>query len=305
MMIPSKGIPIAILLLMVVGMLLTACEQKELAIGGEDMDIMVEFDWTLAPDANPEGMTLLFFPADTRSQSWRFDIPGRDGGPVRLLSGFYDIIAYNSDLPGVDFTDTESFESISATARSISDSLSSPTGMLYSAALTDFALFPPSEGGKRVIRLMPESLSTLYRIRIDSVSGTRRIKTATAVLHGPARSVCLCIPRNSTETCRLSAPLHIVEGHIDRLETAATGFGIPPIHDPRFLLDIVVTTSHGRYSKTFDVTEQVVNCKTPANVDIHIAGMVIPESDNPVAPGDDVGISVGVDGWQLIEIIYS
>ena len=66
---------------------------------------------------------------------------------------------------------------------------------------------------------------------------------------------------------------------------------------------MIVTTSHGKYSKTFDVTDQVMNSKYPKDVYIHIKGLDIPEADTPSDP--DVGISVGVDGWQLIEITYS
>lgn len=304
---PYPCIPFRILLFMLEAVLMvSACTQKELSRGGEDVRLRVQFDWQDALNADPEGMTLLFFPADDQSMSWRFDLQGRDGGEIELLSGVYNIVALNSDLPGVELSDTDSFGLISANARNYADSLTSPTGMLYSAILTEAAVFP-SEASTRTIRLKPDSLSTVYNIRLDSVSGTRRIKTATAVLKGTARSVCLSMQENSADTCCMASPLRIAPDNPERLETIAIGFGRPDLPEPRFYLEVIVTTSHGRYSKTFEVTGQVMNSKYPKNIDIYINGLVIPEADDPTNPdGDhDVGISVGVDGWQLIEIIYS
>ena len=286
--------------------LLAACAEKDLVYGGEEVDVKVDFDWEDAIEAKPEGMTLIFFPADSSSMSWRFDIPGHDGGEIKMLSGVYNILAFNNDLPGVEFTNTDSYELFSAGARSVSDSLTSPTGMLYSATLREVALFP-SDGKTQFIRLKPASLSSVYHISLDSVSGMQRIKTATAILRGVARSVCLCVQRNSVDTCCMSMPLHIAPDRHDRLEAVAAGFGNPDVTDPGFYLDVIVTTSHARYSKTFDVTEQIVNSRHPKDVYINIKGLDIPAADTPADPdgGHDVGISVGVDGWQLIEIIYS
>ena len=282
--------------------LAVSCAEKDIVFDGEDVNVIVEFDWQEASKANPEGMTLIFFPADGKSQTWRFDISGREGGQIELLSGVYNVLVFNNDLPGIEFSNTDNYNLFSAKARSIADSLTSPTGMLYSATLSDVALFP-SKDTPQVIRMRPDSLSTVYHIAIDSVTGTQRIKTANAVVRGLARSVCLCIQCNSTDTCSMSAPMHIAQGRTDRLETIATGFGNPDIPDPKIFLDVIITTSHGKYSKTFDVTDQVMNSKHPKDVYINIKDLDIPEADTPTDP--DVGISVGVDGGQLIEITYS
>lgn len=297
-------IPLLILALWAAGKF-TACRQKELLYTGEPTKVMVDFDWQKAEGADPEGMTLIFFPADESSQLWRFDIPGRDGGEVELLSGRYRVLAYNSDLPGIGFTDTDSYNEYSAIALNKNDSIASPTGMLYAAHLSTALVFN-TEGCTPVISLSPDSLSTVYHIRLDSVSGTERIKTATAVLKGVARSVCLRLQCNSAEYCSVSAPLLISQERRSILETVITGFGNPDIPEPRMDLEVTVTTSHGKYRKTFNVTDQVMNSKYARNVDINITGLDIPAADTPVTPGgDDVGISVGVDGWQVIEIIYS
>lgn len=283
-----------------------SCKEKDLVFLGENTFVRVEFDWENASAANPEGMTLIFFPADGSSQLWRFDIQGRDGGDIELLSGVYNIVAFNNDLPGVEFTNTENFDLFSASARSTDDSLTTPIGMLYAATITGKGLFPDNKNTP-TIKMKPDSLSTVYHIRLDSVSGTERTKAATAVIKGIARSVNLLRQRNSEEICSLSAPLHISPECRERLETVTTGFGNPGIPNLKITLEVIVTTSHGKYSKSFDVTDQVMNSKYPKDVYINIKGLDIPEADTPTDPDDnkDVGISIGVDGWQLIDITYS
>lgn len=284
---------------------LTGCHQKEVDYDLNPMVVGVEFDWQDAKDANPEGMTLLFFPADGSSKPWRFDIQGRDGGDIEILPGLYRVLAFNNDLPGVEFTDKDSFDGFSAVVRNVGDTLSAPTGVLFAADLMEVAV-RNTNGRRQILTFTPDSLSTVYHIRLDSVSGTERIKTAKAVLRGLARSVCLQLRCNSKESCAVTAPLLISPVDRSVLETVTTGFGNPDIPDPCIELEVIVTTSHGIYKKTFNVTDQVMNSKYPRNVNINITGLDIPAADTPLNPdGDDVGISVGVDGWQVIEITYS
>lgn len=284
---------------------LAGCRQKDVVYGLEPIQVGIEFDWQNALGADPEGMTLIFFPVDDASGPWRFDITGREGGDIEIIPGRYRVLAFNSDLPGVEFTDRDSFDSFSAAVRSAGDTLAAPTGILYAADLTGAEIMN-SHGKRQVLTFVPDSLSTVYHIRLDSVSGTERIKTAKAVLNGLASSVCLQLKRNSETRCNVVAPLRISARDRSVLETETTGFGNPDIPDPRITLDVIVATSHATYRKSFDVTDQVVNSKYRRNVYINITGLDIPAADTPQNPGgDDVGISVGVDGWQVIEIIYS
>lgn len=287
-------------------LIMVSCRQKDLIYVLEPMKVNVEFNWSGAEKALPDGMTLLFFPIDGNSKPWRFDIEGRDGGPIEIFPGDYRILAYNNDLPGVEFIATDSYDRFSATVHYISDSLAMSTGMLYAAHLHEVCI-SKRHGYIQQVVLFPDSMSTVYHIKLDSVSGSERIKTASAVLKGLARSVCLQLGCNSKDTCCVSTPLHIMTNLNSVLETTATGFGNPQITNPRIFLEIIVTTSHGKYSKTVDVTDQVMNSLNPRNVDIHISGLDIPAADTPENPGSgpDVGISVGVDGWNVIEINYS
>jgi hypothetical protein len=62
---------------------------------------LVDSDWLYAPDADPEGMAYVFFPAE--GEEWRFDFPGRTGGEVKLPDGEYSVMAFNDDTSGVLF----------------------------------------------------------------------------------------------------------------------------------------------------------------------------------------------------------
>ena len=284
--------------------LMASCRQKDLVSPDEIVRVMVDFNWRNADEAEPEGMTVLFFPADGDSHSWRFDIPGR-GGEVELFPGLYRVLAYNSDLPGVQIANTDNYDTCEATVRMMSDTLSHSTGMLYGASLSSVAV-GSDHGRLPTIKMTPDSLATVYHIRVDSVSGTHRIKTARAIINGIASSVCLRLQRNSETTCCVSTTLQIEPDARSTLKAVATGFGNPSIPNPRITLDVMITTTHAVYKKSFDVTDQVMNSSNPRDVNIYIQGMNIPEADIPDNPDDnDVGISVGVDGWQVIEITYS
>lgn len=297
-------VPVAFLA-MLAAVLLTSCRQKDLVWPDEMIRVMVDFDWLRAEGAVPEGMTVLFFPADGDFRSWRFDIPGRDGGEVELFPGQYRVIAYNNDLPGVLMANTDNYDTCEATVRMMTDTLSHPTGMLYGAHLSSVTV-GNNHGRLHTITLTPDSLATVYHILVDSVSGTQRIKTARAIINGIASSVCLQQQLNSENTCCISTNLQISSLTRSTLEAVTTGFGNPPVPNPRITLDVVVTTTHAVYKKSFDVTDQVMNSSNLRDVNIYIKGMDIPEADTPGNPDDhDVGISVGVDGWQVIEITYS
>lgn len=297
---------IPLLFVGVATLILWSCEQKELYPDLSPLKVRVDFDWNNAEGASPEGMTILFFPADGYSKEWRFDIEGRSGGEIEILPGLYHVLAYNSDLPGVNFIRIDSYDKYAGEVRNISDSICASTGILYSAHIDDVSLGIGSDNTQRLI-LLPDSLSVVYNVRLDSVSGSERIKTATAIVKGLARSVCLQSQRNSKETCSISAPLLLSREDRSVLQATATGFGNPDISDPRITLEVIITTAYGSYRKEVDVTGQVMESKNPRNVFIHISGLRIPAADDPSNPdgSPDVGIGVGVDGWRVIEIIYS
>ena len=69
------------------GFLLSGCAQKDLEYFGETREILIKYDLKNVPDANPDGMTLFFYPLEEGGGRWRYDIPGAKGGRTEIQTG--------------------------------------------------------------------------------------------------------------------------------------------------------------------------------------------------------------------------
>lgn len=291
----------------------TACSHKEIICpASENRQITVLFDWDHAAGAAPEGMTLYFFPTGSREQIWRYDIPGPGGGPVELPTGNYRMVAFNSDLPGIEISGKDSYSHISANARHTSsgDYIAS-TGMLYGATVSRLEVTPCSvkysdgtrgvkECGQSVVRCHPDSLAAVFSVIFKNVSGLERVVSATAILHGMASGI--EIAERVPESHGASLPSRLSFNTASReMTSVATGFY--PADAKDITLQLIVACRDGKtYSRNFDITEQIMNSPSKHNVIIMIDNISIPDGE-PSSPDDEIGgIDVGVDGWSNIEI---
>lgn len=81
----------------------TSCEHKDLCYHHpHSVKIIVKFDWSKAPEANPAGMCVYFYPEDG-GEARRFDFSGRNGGEIEINVGNYRAIAYNNDTEAVRY----------------------------------------------------------------------------------------------------------------------------------------------------------------------------------------------------------
>ena len=100
------------------GVLFSSCEHKELCYHHEHYaTLRIEFDWRDAPDANPEGMSVFFYPEEPGREPIRFNFKGRDGGEVEVPRGRYRLLTYNSDTPGVLFSGIDDIDAHTAFTR--------------------------------------------------------------------------------------------------------------------------------------------------------------------------------------------
>ena len=91
-------------------MILFSCEHKELCFHHPHVaTVRVDFDWKNAPQANPEGMCVYFYPEEG-GYPVRFDFAGKDGGPVEIKVGRYRILCYNNDTESLLFRGMEGFD---------------------------------------------------------------------------------------------------------------------------------------------------------------------------------------------------
>lgn len=296
------------------GFMTHSCCQKELLYPNEeDIDecIDIKFDWEDTPDANPEGMTLYFFPVDSRSQIWRFDIAGRNGGTVELPQGTYRLLTYNNDLPDIYFTDIQNFEDFSANARTRNDSLVYAPGMLFSGVVNHINphldgcdyLSPDgtiTESKDYVVKCKPASLCSCYTIEISSVSGVENLRSVYATLDGLATSIRLYDAVPYGGPVGITADLISTDlGNTFRGQFHA--FGTSPGLE-EFQLAVTVVRKDGKaFAKNFDVTSQILNCSDSKNVLIVVDGIEIPDDIVPPA-SSDVDMAVDVDGWNEVNI---
>lgn len=290
--------------------LATGCRHKGLVYPGTMQVVDVCFVWDNAPAADPEGMTVYFYPRSAGGKIWRYDIAGRDGGPVELPAGLYSMLAVNSDLPGVTFTGTESLESFTARARQTvgSDTIVSPTGMLYGGTTLEVEV--GAEASNRVVCL-PDSLGVIYNINVASITGAQRLRSATVTLAGIATAVNVATDRPDDRRCCTVTPLTAAapltpaaSGDSVKCPYTSTtsGFGTPGGGAAHFAVTVTASLTSGKtYMRSFDVTDQVVNCMHPRNVNIYIGDIELPDGEGS-GDDEDVGISVGVDGWHEIII---
>ena len=75
----------SILTLTLLAIALCGCRHKCFHSSDEFERVLVNFDLTECPDANPSGMALIFFPVDGGSP-WRFDFQGTASDYVEAVS---------------------------------------------------------------------------------------------------------------------------------------------------------------------------------------------------------------------------
>ena len=91
------------MLVAVVALGFASCEHKDLCYHHpHTVKIIVNFDWAFAPDADPTGMCLYFYPQDG-GKPRRFDL-SKTGGEISINVGKYNVIAYNNDTDSIKYT---------------------------------------------------------------------------------------------------------------------------------------------------------------------------------------------------------
>ncbi len=89
---------------------LTSCEHKELCLHHpHTVSLRIEFDWQDAPDADPAGMFIYFYPEDGGKPIF-FNAMGKEGHSLELPGGRYRILAYNNDSEVVQYSNTDHYD---------------------------------------------------------------------------------------------------------------------------------------------------------------------------------------------------
>lgn len=274
------------------------CNQKELLFPDEMCKVDIKFLWDKAEGADPEGMTLLFYPEGEKEEFWRFEISGRDGGPVEVPIGTYTMVAINNDLPGVLLKDMPySSASLSAMDLPRSQTYASQVGIVYEGKAEHLTIMPAHP--LPVVDCYPDSVSTVYNVIIDGVDGIERVKRVEGILEGCARGMLISSYEPLEPSVATQFALEI-DNEASKFSGYTTGFPNDASSATYGLTLRVSYYAGGGYEKYFDVTEQVINSLSLHNVYIIINGLTLP--DEPTIEPDEVGMKVDVDGWKVIEV---
>jgi hypothetical protein len=334
-----KTITLTSLLLFVSSFLFIACEYKDLCYQHpHTVNVRVQFDWAKAPYANPEGMAVLFYDLNNPSAApQRFDLPGRDGGIVKLETGTYRALAYNYDASGVIIRGTESISTVEAYTR--------PSSIEEGTGLSGEGMPRANGTESQNVILEPDSVwaATYYKLTIDMVEPVtydnvkeghnEETKTDYTIVMQPERRI-----RQITVTIRnvpnlqytsnfagaistLAPSVFLETGNLGK-EDVTQAFTLSNVADSTLQADILffghcpnaadgTTNSHiltvyailadgSKWYYTIDVTDQMHDAtKNPDPYHIYIDVDNLP-APKPIVNGG--GLHPTIDTWQGVEI---
>ncbi|MBQ8224166.1 MAG: DUF5119 domain-containing protein [Bacteroides sp.] len=321
-------------------LVLCSCEHKDLCYHHpHQVTIRVEFDWRNAPEANPEGMCVFFYPEEGGEPA-RFDFPGTTGGEITLAGGRYKVLTYNNDNEAVQFTgqlaygthmgftrEGSLFEPIYGSgyytksvpqARGTEDErVVICPDMIWGCTapeveITESGLFytcvpeeekdelVPVESREQVITLYPCEQLCHYSYEIRNAENLGYTTQMCACLTGMAGTLTLAPGTLGSESVTL--PFAATANHA---EATITGQFLTFGHcetnpDPHNLVLYVWMNDGSKYYYTFDVTTQVHTAPDKRHVHLIVDGLKFPETFDDNA----AGYQPTIDDWveEQVEI---
>ena len=318
-------------------LLLTSCDYKDLCYDHNHwVEVRVIFDWqqadgeatkaAKAPETTGAGMTVLFYDMDTPlSEPIRYDLPGRDGGTVRLHPGTWRAMAYNYDTETILYRGMESIATLEAYTRKSSieegTQLSragmprptsnenepvilepDPLWACYSEPLT-LTMDEAANNTQRVVTLYPTSRVTEVTVTIHNVPNLQYTGQFAGALSGLAPSVWM----ESAQLGEGAATQAFTATVTDEttLQMQFRIFGHCPQADEgeirTHILTVYAILADGtQWYYHEDVTDQMHDLeKNPDNLHIYLDLYDLPVP-KPIVNGS--GFHPTVDGWQGEEI---
>ena len=281
-----------------------------------DPRLVVRFDWTDAPTANPEGMGVLLYP-NTGAAYWRFDFRPQ-GGTVDIDAGTYSVITFNNDTEKLLFEADGSYATLCATTREarITDGLSltydgamppartdaepvmAQPDIVWSATITEVNVGTETTD---TVTLRPRQIVATYTVVVDSVINRESATQMCMAVSGLSVARVFADPEPVDKAVTVPAPIS-VDGDRGLCGSLYT-FGRSPSAAGNTLSLYFWLRDGRKQLYQFDVSPQVVAAPDPLNVLIHIAQLKLPIAEAPPGPGG--GVNVGVDNWETVDIELS
>lgn len=294
-----------------------SCEHKELCYDHSHMvELDVRFDWSAAPDANPESMSVYFIPV-SGGNPLRYEFTGLSGGNITLEAGDYHVICFNSDTRNIICRNTNSLHTFEITTSETS--LLQSFAMLgirseqaprkegsenmrvvanpdkvWSAVCTDLHLAKDSHND---ISLVPEKIVDEAEIEVRDVDNIDRIKAASASIYDMGGGYLPGIKTPTDERVILPFDLTVDKSDNKLVGTMRTFGHCPETTGSHVLYIYVVMKDGSQWYYTYDITEQMhASDDGSGEWNLSIEGLPLPEPDS------SGGLQPTVTEWSNINI---
>lgn len=290
---------------------LSSCEHRELCYDHtHGLELRVDFDWSLAPDAAPRTMVVYLFPKDG-GLPLRYEMADVRSSVIRVAAGSYDAVAFNGDTETLrergltydDFAVTTDEQEILA-PMSRQTPLSDPPRAdeapdepvrtapetLWSDCVENIVLLPAR--ADQVVEFSPVESTVRYHITFENVRNLSRATSYSAALTSMCESY--TPSRRSPSGRDVTVPLSLTAVDDNTLEGMVTLFGhCPDSSHGNVNRHILTVYTSDRHYFHFDVTGQIHSAENPHEIDITIDNLVLPEP--PEEP--ESGMSPTVSDW--------
>lgn len=298
---------------------LTSCRHKDLYMEEEmASQLQVVFDWSNAPDADPESMALYLYEEDGHTPM-RFIFSNKTGGLIKSPFGTRHAICLNAD--NTDWArmrnheNIESLEIYTQDAEAIgsraddattvprpegteNERIAATPGMLWGCRTNDIKIVP--HDGMQTITMYPQEVVCHYIVDVYDVKNLEDVESSAvdATLSGMAEGY--CHGRQSATDNTVSMKVNLTgNAEEQNLHGEFLTFGeCPNTVAKHYLTLYMVLTDGSKWYHSFDVTDQVTKAPDPTHVHIIVRGLDLPE---PPKEGS-TELTTDVNEWQAVNI---
>ena len=313
--------------------LMESCHQKELLYPASMMiDVSVLFDWTDAPDAAPDGMTVIFFPTEEDGRIWRYELAGASGGTVSLPAGNYRMLAFNNDTKYISYDGISELSTYDAftsrstlswpesvistfpeiasyTAYHSPDALYCGTAENISVTLCNLSYTPVGFGDdypageiktceKHIIRCRPQPRTCSYTCIYRNVQNAGSLSRGYMILSGLSPSELI-----ADDVLSFAQATSVFSASRKNNEISGTtrGFGVSADSDtPQYLYLIAILTDGTVLVFRHDVSMQISQYPDKRDVVIIIDGIGLPYIKPDTPDGPTTGFDPEIEDWELV-----